>query len=220
MTQPGQTFLQGLARSGAAGGKRYMEDKERLDRRADEVSDAILRLDEARVGDVRERAKAKGELDQALLNARSDMIRYQADAYKQNRADATRSVDAMLAREAAVANNQLQNEKLRVDAEQGAARNALAAAGVSAQLEGLKRNPQLEIYTVLGNGDPQKGVRLLQEEKFDPRTLYSKYLMGREELRAKYPMAELPPEMTMQQFMSRLQPSVVQGLPSGAREIK
>jgi len=220
MVQPGQSFLQGLARSGAAGGKRYMEDKERLDKRADELSDAILRLDEARVGDVRERAKAKGELDQALLNSRSEMIKYQQTAFNQNKADATRIVDASLKRETDVANQQILNEKLRLDAEQGAAKNVIATAGVNAQLEGLKRNPQLEIYTVLGNGDPQKGVRLLQEEKFDPRTLYMKYLMGREELRAKYPMAELPSEMTMQQFMSRLQPSVVQGLPSGAREIK
>jgi hypothetical protein len=180
MTQPGQSFLQGLARSGAAGGKRYMEDKERLDKRADELSDAILRLDEARVGDVRERAKAKGELDQALLNSRSEMIKYQQTVLNKNEATATRTVDAMLKRETDVANQQILNEKLRLDAEQGAARNVIAAAGVNAQLEGIyKPTAQVELLKALGKGDLEKGLRLyadVQAGKITPEKLWTDVL--------------------------------------------
>ncbi|NBX51260.1 hypothetical protein EBT25_15385, partial [bacterium] len=180
MTQPGQSFLQGLARSGAAGGKRYMEDKERLDKRADELSDAILRLDEARVGDVRERAKAKGELDQALLNSRSEMIKYQQTVLNKNEATATRTVDAMLKRETDVANQQILNEKLRLDAEQGAARNVIAAAGVNAQLEGIyKPTAQVELLKALGKGDLEKGLRLytdVQAGKIAPEKLWTDVL--------------------------------------------
>ena len=211
MVQPGQSFLQGLARSGAAGGKRYMEDKERLDKRADELSDAILRLDEARVGDVRERAKAKGELDQALLNSRSEMIKYQQTVLNKNEATATRTVDAMLKRETDVANQQILNEKLRLDAEQGAARNVLAAAGVNAQLENIRKEPNelATLRAVMADPKLMEAYRAMHPDKKNVMDHYVEWIKG-----AGPNIQMLPPEQRVAAFLAEM--SVLRG-PSAVR---
>jgi len=161
MVQPGQTFFQGLARSGAAGGKRFMEDKERLDKRADALTDALTRLDEARLGDARERAAAQADYNKALLDVRKSMIDQAQSAYNVSSQRAAGMVDTMLTRQAQVANFGLNQQKAVLDAQQGAERNALTAAQVAVQgYAAAKPTAQVELFTALGKGNLEKGVQL------------------------------------------------------------
>jgi hypothetical protein len=181
MATPGRSLVRSLVTSGATGAKSFMASKERLDKRADELSDAVNRLDEARVGDERERAAAKANLNQAMINARTDMIRHNETALNMNREDARKAVDAALARDAASANFQLTRQKTMLEAQQGAEANAIRAAQVGVAARGVEADimrtgrpgPQLELALALGNGDPVKGMQLIasaQQEK-DPYKL-------------------------------------------------
>lgn len=150
MTQPGQTFFQGLTRSAAAGGKRLMEDKERLDAKADKLTEALERLDEARLGDQRERNAAETQYRNALLGVRKEMVNNAVTAYGMNRADARDFVKMSVARDEQIANLDLQRRIAEINAEQGAVRNAIAAV----QAANAGRNPQLEVLQA-GARDPE-----------------------------------------------------------------
>jgi len=157
MATPGQSLVRSLVTSGATGAKSFMASKERLDKRADELSDAVNRLDEARVGDARDRAAAKANLNQAMINARTDMIRHNETAFGMNREDARKAVDASLGRDAAAATFNLQKQKAVLDAQQNAEANAIRAAGVGVQALGveaeraraMRPGPQLELLQAI-----------------------------------------------------------------------
>jgi hypothetical protein len=147
MTQPGQSFLQGLTRSAAAGGRRMLEEKERLDKRADVLADAMNRLDEARLGDARERAAAKADYDKALLDVRKSLVDNAVTAYGMNRQDANQQMAMIGNREAQVADLGIKQLALQQQAQDSAARNAIGAISAAAALKTAERpNPQLEIY--------------------------------------------------------------------------
>lgn len=161
MAQPGKSITTALVEAGAAGGKRFLADKERLDKKADDLSEAINRLDESRVGDARERAAAKADLRQSVLATQRDLISHYQQAYGVNKADATAAVQAMMARETGIAQLALTKEKTILDAQNDAARNAIGAVGASAQMYNAFRNPTLETYTAVGGGDPTAGAKFL-----------------------------------------------------------
>ena len=183
MATPGQSLVRSLVTSGVTGAKSFMASKERLDKRADELSDAVNRLDEARVGDARERAAAKANLNQALVNARTDMIRHNETALGMNRSDAQKAVDASLGRDAAAATFSLNKQKAVLDAQQNAEANAIRAAGVGIQALGveaeraraMRPGAQLELALALGDGDAKKGMQIIaqaQQEKVSPQKMY------------------------------------------------
>lgn len=173
MTQPGQTFFQGLTRSAAAGGKRLMEDKERLDAKADKLTEALERLDEARLGDARERNAAQANYRNALLGVEREMVNNAATNLGINKAEARNIVQMGVEREVQAATLDLQ----RRNAEQGAVRNAIGAVQASAAMQQAGRlPPQLEIASVLGKGDALAGFKLLAEaqaEKISYPKLYA-----------------------------------------------
>jgi len=242
MTQPGQSFLQGLTRSAAAGGKRLMEDRERLDAKADKLADALERVDEARLGDRRERNASETQYRNAILGVERELVNNAQTNYNMNRSEARDFVKMIVDQQTQAAGLDIQRRKLEldamqgaarnaldavqagaalrkleVDAEQGAVRNAIGAVQASAALQQSGKNPQLDIYTVLGKGDPIAGYRFAQDEKFDVRTLFGRYLAQRDELAAKYPMAQLPPALNFLQFKATFEPTTVERVPSGAR---
>lgn len=242
MTQPGQSFLQGLTRSAAAGGKRLMEDRERLDAKADKLADALERVDEARLGDRRERNASETQYRNAILGVERELVNNAQTNYNMNRSEARDFVKMIVDQQTQAAGLDIQRRKLELDATQGAARNALdavqagtalrkleveaeqgavrnaiGAVQASAALQQSGKNPQLDIYTVLGKGDPIAGYRFAQDEKFDVRTLFGRYLAQRDELAAKYPMAQLPPALNFLQFKATFEPTTVERVPSGAR---
>ena len=186
MATPGQSLVRSLVTSGVTGAKSFMASKERLDKRADELSDAVNRLDEARVGDARERAAAKANLNQALVNARTDMIRHNETALGMNREDARKAVDASLGRDAAAATFNLQKQKAVLDAQQNAEANAIRAAGVGIQALGveaeraraMRPGPQLELALALGDGDAKKGMQILSQAQAEknPFALQKMYI--------------------------------------------
>jgi len=172
MTQPGQTFMQGLTRSAAAGGKRLMADKERLDQRSDALTDALARLDESRLGDAKERAAARNEYNQALLGARKSMLDHMQSNLGLNRSEANATLDTILKRQGDRATLEQRTAEAQQQFLLGAERNRLAGMGVGIQAltaadagrkaagEGVtdairaqaalttaeRPNPQLEIY--------------------------------------------------------------------------
>lgn len=168
MAQPGKSITTALVEAGAAGGKRFLADKERLDKKADDLSEAINRLDESRVGDARERAAAKADLRQSVLATQRDLISHYQQAYGVNKADATAAVQAMMARETGIAQLALTREKTVLDAQNDAARNAIGAVGASAQMYNAFRNPTLETYTAVGGGDAAAGARILHPGPQNP----------------------------------------------------
>ena len=186
MATPGRSLVRSLVTSGATGAKSFMASKERLDKRADELSDAVNRLDEARVGDARERAAAKANLDQAKINARTDMIRHNETALGMNREDARKAVDASLARDAAAANFQLIQQETMLKAQQGAEANAIRAAqvGVAASAaaadltRAMRPGPQLELAREIGNGNALLGIQRMAQAQLDknPYVLHKMYI--------------------------------------------
>jgi hypothetical protein len=168
MAQPGKSVTTALVEAGAAGGKRFLADKERLDKKADALSEAINRLDESRVGDARERAAAKADLRQNILATQRDLISHYQQAYGVNRAEATAAVQAQMARETGIAQLALTREKTLLDAQNDAARNAIGAVGASAQMYNAFRNPTLETYREVGGGDAAAGARILHPGPQNP----------------------------------------------------
>lgn len=247
MTQPGQSFLQGLTRSAAAGGRRMMEDKERLDKRADALTDALVRLDEARLGDARERAGAQNEYNQALLGARKAMLDHMQSNFSLTRNEAATTLDTILKRQT----DQATLQQRAIEAQQsfllGAERNRLAGVGVGiealkaaetgkkaagetvtdamraeAALEAARRpTAQVELFRILGDGDVRKGYELAQETKLDPRKGYLEYMGKMQEIRAKSPFPENVQILSYPQYLATLNiPTAVSALPTGAREVK
>lgn len=149
MTQPGQTFFQGLTRSAAAGGKRLLEERERINIKSEKLAEALDRLDEARLGDQRERNAAEAQYRNAMLGVRKEMVNNAMAAYGMNRDEANKRVDAVL-------KHQVDLAALR----QGAERNAIAAAGVAQQ----GRNTQLELYEAALN-NPRLAQMLTKSDK-------------------------------------------------------
>jgi hypothetical protein len=198
MQRPGQTLMQSLARSGVAAGKSFMASKERLDKRADELSDAINRLDEARVGDARERATAQAQFNTAVNAAKESMVQFRQTAYNENKADARAAVNASIASDVAATNFQLNKQKAVLDAQQNAEANAIRAAQVGVAARGVEADfmragrpgPQLELALALGDGDAKKGmsiIALAQQDRVSTEKLWSDLLskweplkMGRE----------------------------------------
>lgn len=133
MTQPGQTFMQGLTRSAAAGGKRLMADKERLDQRSDALTDALARLDESRLGDSKERAAARNEYNQALLGARKSMLDHMQSNLGLNRSEANATLDTILKRQGDRATLEQRTAEAQQQYLLGAERNRLAGMGVGIQ---------------------------------------------------------------------------------------
>jgi hypothetical protein len=225
MAQPGKSITTALVEAGAAGGKRFLADKERLDKKADDLSEAINRLDESRVGDARERAAAKADLRQNILATQRDLISHYQQAYGVNKADATAAVQAMMARETGIAQLALMKEKTILDAQNDASRNAIGAVGASAQMYNAFRNPTLETYTAVGGGDPTAGARtlhpnfqldLLRAVSRDPQLAAAYRQMHQTERKTlpelftqwmdkAGPMVQmLPPEQQMEQFLTHM----------------
>lgn len=154
IVKPGQSLATSLVSGAAAGGKRYLADKERLDKRADELAEAINRLDEARVGDARERASAKAQLNNAMNAAKESMVQFRQTAYNENKADARAGTEVALNREAQSANFALQKQKAVLDAMQNAEANVFRAATAQAALQQAQRpGAQLELLEAI-NKDP------------------------------------------------------------------
>ncbi len=235
MAQPGKSITTALVEAGAAGGKRFLADKERLDKKADDLSEAINRLDESRVGDARERAAAKADLRQSVLATQRDLISHYQQAYGVNKADATAAVQAMMARETGIAQLALTREKTLLDAQNDASRNAIGAVGASAQMYNAFRNPTLETYTAVGGGDPTAGaelltpnaqLNLLRAVSRDPRLAAAYRQMHPTERKTlpelftqwmdkAGPMVQmLPPEQQMEQFLTHMR--TLGGMGAGA----
>jgi hypothetical protein len=235
MAQPGKSITTALVEAGAAGGKRFLADKERLDKKADDLSEAINRLDESRVGDARERASAKADLRQTQLATQRELISHYQQAYGVNKADATAAVQAMMARETGIAQLDLTKQKALLDAQQDAARNAIGAASAAAQQHSAYRNQTLETYAGVGGGDPTAGARilhpntqleLLRAVRNDPqlaaayRQMHPTERKTLPELFTQWmdkagPMVQmLPPEQQMEQFLTHMR--TLGGMGAGA----
>jgi hypothetical protein len=207
MATPGQSLVRSLVTSGATGAKSFMASKERLDKRADDLSDAISRLDEARVGDERERSAAKANFNQALLNARTDMIRHRETAYGENRADAKQAVDTALTRDAAAANFRLQQQKAVLDAQQGAEANVIRAAGVGVQAQAVEADrqramrpgPQLELVQAISQ-DPKLADAYRQMHPVERKNVMDYYAAWMD--KAGPTVQSMTPEQRVAAFMA------------------
>jgi len=200
MTQPGQSFMQGLTRSAAAGGKRLMAEKERLDQRADALTEALTRLDESRLGDARERAAAKAEYNKAVLDVRKSIIDQAAAAYGANRQDVTKMVDASLNRGAQVATFNLAREKATIEAQQGAERNAVAAAGTAAAMRTAEKEPgELQLLRALEADPNLRAVAqaMRAKEGKNIMELYAEWMKG-----AGPAVQMMSPEQRIQAFLA------------------
>jgi hypothetical protein len=227
MTQPGQTFMQGLTRSAAAGGKRLMADKERLDQRADALTDALTRLDESRLGDAKERAAAKNEFNQAMLGARKSMLEHMQSNLSMSRSEAATTLDTILKRQGdratlaqRTADSQQQflqrMEALRLQG-MGVGISALTAAdaGRKAAGEGVTDAIRAQATLDAANKDPGE-LALLRAVTNDPKLLQTAVLMRAKEgkqvseqfieyLKALGPTAAtMPPEQVVAQFYKQL----------------
>jgi hypothetical protein len=200
MTQPGQSFMQGLTRSAAAGGQRLMAEKERLDQRADALTEALTRLDESRLGDARERAAAKAEYNKAVLDVRKSIIDQAAAAYGANRQDVTKMVDASLNRGAQVATFNLAREKATIEAQQGAERNAVAAAGAAAAMRTAEKEPgELQLLRALEADPKLRAVAqaMRAKEGKNIMELYAEWMKG-----AGPAVQMMSPEQRIQAFLA------------------
>ena len=169
MTQPGQSFFQGLTRSAAAGGKRLMEDKERLDAKADKLTEALERLDESRLGDARERNAAQANYRNALLGVEREMVNNAATNLGINKAEARDIVKMGVEREVQAATLDINRRRLELDAQ----RNAIAAAGVAQQ--GV--NKELEILQT-AVADPRIAAVMQRNPQKNIMEYYADWMKG------------------------------------------
>jgi hypothetical protein len=227
MTQPGQTFMQGLTRSAAAGGKRLMADKERLDQRSDALTDALARLDESRLGDAKERAAAKNEYNQAMLGARKSMLDHMQSNLGITRSEAATTLDTILKRQGDRATLAQRTAEAQQQYLLGAERNRLAGMGVGIQAltaadagrkaagEGVTDAIRAQATLDAANKDPGE-LALLRAVTNDPKLLQTAVLMRAKEgkqiseqfieyLKALGPTAAtMPPEQVVAQFYKQL----------------
>lgn len=162
MTQPGQSFFQGLTRSAAAGGKRLLEERERINAKSEKLAEALDRLDEARLGDQRERNAAETQYRNALLGVRREMVNNAVTAYGMNRDEANKRVDSVLKRQVDLAT-----------LSQGAERNAIAAAGVAQQ--GV--NKELELLQA-AVADPRIAAAMQRNPQKNIMEYYADWMKG------------------------------------------
>jgi len=202
MTQPGQTFLQGLTRSAAAGGKRLMEDRERLDAKADKLADALERVDEARLGDRRERNAAETQYRNALLGVERELVNNAQTNFNMNKAEARDFVKMGVEREVQAAGIALKQRELAINAEQGAARNAIGAIQASAALRQAERPaPQLELVSAI-QADPKllETYRAMHPvERKNIMEYYAEWMKG-----AGPQVQMMPPEQRIAAFMAEM----------------
>lgn len=192
MTQPGQTFFQGLTRSAAAGGKRLLEERERINAKSEKLAEALDRLDEARLGDQRERNAAEAQYRNALLGVRKEMVNNAVSAYGITRTEANQRVDFVLKRQTDIANFGLSREKAMLDARQGAERNAIAAAGVAQQ--GV--NKELEILQT-AVADPRIAAVMQRNPQKNIMEYYADWMKG-----AGSQVQMMPPEQRIAAFLA------------------
>jgi hypothetical protein len=200
MTQPGQSFLQGLTRSAAAGGRRMLEEKERLDKRADVLADAMNRLDEARLGDARERAAAKADYDKALLDVRKSLVDNAVTAYGMNRQDANQQMAMIGNREAQVADLGIKQLALQQQAQDSAARNAIGAISAAAALKTAEKEPgELQLLRALEADPKLRAVAqaMRAKEGKNIMELYAEWMKG-----AGPAVQMMSPEQRIQAFLA------------------
>lgn len=186
MTTGRKPFIAALADAGATGGESYAKSKEKLDERAQKVQEALLKLDEARLGDKKEQVAAKREYNAALTGLRKENMQFGINVLNMGREDATKFAEIASREGIAALQARLQKAGTMAEYDLGLKRNDIARAGLG--IEAIKashagRNQMLELFTTLGNGDPNLGAQRYYEAqrgKTDPQTAlrhaYSEWL--------------------------------------------
>jgi hypothetical protein len=183
---PGQTFGMAFGKALSTGSETYMKGKEKIDERAEKLSDAMMRVKEAGVGDKREQMAAQRDLSKANAALRSEMITFAQHNFDMNKSDAVRHVDRQLGLELAANTATREKAKIGIEALLGSEKNAIARAELGLVSERnaiaraeLGRNPTMEMYKAmdpLRQNDPLRGAKAYyesQQGKVSPEQLWT-----------------------------------------------
>lgn len=207
-------IVSALADAAATGGEHFARAKEKLDARAEKLQEALMRIEEARaVNDPKIMIDARKSYNAAKLGFQKEGIDFNMKMVDLGRADAKMLTEQAQKNLEARISTQLAVAKAGVDAGIALDRNDIQRQQMMVEAVRAARanhNPQLEIMTVLGGGDPRKGYEFMQNEKYEPRAAYDRYVLKYQELQSKDMMGKMPEMLTFQQYMAQHGPVVVE----------